>query len=136
MRANFTLTVKFINYTNPSGLCAECNTTLVNTTLNNIIPVCCNGQTEDCKNNNTSANTSCGTRFRWRLREYGDSLETRPEASNASIPVYSFNPCNMTDNCPFEKTSRTFEQGEMAFLGQSNPNDLTSSTTWTVSVTC
>ena len=41
VKADFTLTVQFINYTDPSGLCAECLTILGDVPLNNIVPVCC-----------------------------------------------------------------------------------------------
>ena len=138
VRADFTLIVDFTHYTNPSGLCAECVTRLSSVAnLGQIVPVCCEEHllTENC-NNDGSAGAGCSTRFRWRLREYGASLETRSEASNLDNPAYSFNPCVMfPDICPFEEMSRTFEQGERSFLGRSNPNYLTSSTPWMVSVT-
>ena len=86
------------------------------------------------QNCNSGVDASCDTRFRWRLREHGASLESRPVTIDVSIPAYNFNPCNMTLSiCPFKEISRTFEQGEMAFLGRSNPNDLTSSLPWLVS---
>ena len=133
MKADFTLTVKFINYTNPSGLCAECNTRLVNYTLDNIVPVCCDEiplRTENCNNDGESR---CDTRFRWILREYGGSLETRPEAANSVDPSYFFNPCGQSfATCPFSEMSRTFAQGDTAFLGRSNPFLASSTESWTV----
>ena len=134
MKAKFTLTVKYINYTNPSGLCAECNTTLVNDTLDNIVPVCCDEmplRTENCNNDGESR---CDTRFRWRLRKYGEFLETRPETVNQDYPAYFFNPCAQSiAMCPFNESSRTFEQGDTAFLGRSNPFLASSTASWTVS---
>ena len=136
VKADFTLTVKFINYTNPSGLCAECNTTLVNVnyTLDNIVPVCCNEmqlRTENCNNDKESR---CDTRFRWNVREYGGSLETRPEAASPEDPPYYFNPCGQSiAMCPFSEMSRTFEQGDTAFLGRPNPFLASSTESWTVS---
>ena len=127
--ADFTLTVKFINYTNPSGLCAECNTRLGEF----IVPVCCDEmplRTENCNNDGESR---CDTRFRWVLREYGGSLQTRPEAANPKDLAYFFNPCGQSiAMCPFSEMSRTFEQGDTAFLGRSNPFLVSSTESWTV----
>ena len=134
MKADFILTVKFINYTNPSGLCAECNTRLGGVPLNSIVPVCCDEtplRTENCNNDGESR---CDTRFRWILREYGGSLQTRP-GSGLSLTqrVYFFNPCAQAfAMCPFSEMSRTFEQGDTAFLGRSNPFLASSTESWTV----
>ena len=134
--AEFKLTVNFTHYTNPSGLCAECSTRLNLTfpNLDTIVPVCCDNSRMP-QNCNSGGDASCDTRFRWRLREHGASLETRPVTIDVSNLAYNFNPCGMIpDICPFEEISRTFEQGEVAFLGRSNPNDLTSSLPWLVSI--
>lgn len=132
--ANFTLTVKFTHYTNPSGLCAECHTRLNLTSPNpeSIVPVCCDetALTENCTN---TGNLSCDTRFRWILRAFGASLETRPASALPKEPsVFNYSPCGQISDCPFSEMSRSFEQGEMAFLGEPNPFLFNSSMPWTV----
>ena len=136
MKADFILTVSYINYTNPSGLCAECNTTLVNVnfTLDNIVPVCCDEMPLQAENCNNGGESRCNTRFRWILREYGGSLDTRPgSAMSDTQRVYFFNPCGQSfAMCPFNESSRTFEQGDTAFLGRSNPFLANTTKSWTV----
>ena len=137
--ANFTLTVNFTHYTNPSGLCAECSTRLNLTfpNLDTIVPVCCDetvsteNTTENCNN---TGNSSCDTRFRWTLREFGASFETRPASAILwETPVYNYSPCRKISDCPFSEMSRTFEQGETAFLGEPNPFLFSSLMPWAVS---
>ena len=130
MKADFILTVKFINYTNPSGLCAECNTRLGEF----IVPVCCDEMPLRTENCNNTGESRCDTRFHWVLREYGKALQTRPgSAMSETQRVYFFNPCGQSfAMCPFSETSRTFEQGDTAFLGSSNPFLADSTESWTV----
>ena len=135
MAAKFNLTVSFTHYTNPSGLCAECNTRLNLTfpNLDTIEPVCCDESvsTENCNN---TGNSSCDTRFRWILREFGASYETRPASALPGEPsVYNYSPCGRISDCPFSEMSQTFEQGETAFLGEPNPFLFSSSMPWAVS---
>ena len=135
----FILTVIFINYTNPTGLCAECETRLINvTSADQLVPVCC----DDRPFRNTSCNNTgeerCDTRFRWTIRPFGASLETRPVTiPNADNPPYFFTDCSISPStCPFNETSTTFGQGPAALLGV-KPNPLpvskTDFTVWTVS---
>ena len=135
----FNLTVSFINYTNPTGLCAECETRLINvTSADQLVPVCC----DDRPFRNTSCNNTgeerCDTRFRWTIRPFGASLETRPVTiPNADNPPYFFTDCSISPStCPFNETSTTFGQGPAALLGV-KPNPLpvskTDFTVWTVS---
>ena len=133
MEADFRLTVKFINYTNPSGLCAECNTRLNDTPLNDIVPVCCDEMTLQTDNCNNVGESRCDTRFRWVLREYGASLQERLEPENPDFPEYFFTPCGQSfAMCPFSEMSRTFEEGDIAFLGEPNPFLANSTNPWTV----
>ena len=135
VEADFRLTVKFINYTNPSGLCAECNTRLEDTPLNDIVPVCCDEMKLQTDNCNNVGESRCDTRFRWILREYGASLETRPGSlmSPGQQVYYYFSPCGQSfAMCPFSEMSRTFEEGDIAFLGRSNPFLVNSTNPWTV----
>ena len=128
----FNLTVSFINYTNPTGLCAECQTRLINvTSADQLVPVCC----DDRPFRNTSCNNTgeerCDTRFRWTIRPFGASLETRPSMG------YFFTDCTMSPStCPFSEMNTTFDQGPAALLGVT-PNPLpvskTNFTVWTVS---
>ena len=134
VKADFTLTVKFINYTNPSGLCAECLTRLGDVPLNSIVPVCCDETPLRTENCNNTGESRCDTRFRWLLREYGGSLETRPEAASTDNLLFYFNHCGQSSAvCPFSEMSLTFEQGDTAFLGERNPFLASSTTPWTVS---
>lgn len=126
------MTVKFINYTNPSGLCAECNKTLDEVGLANIVPACCErpSLTDACR---STVQERCETRFRWTLRGFGESLETRPVKKDEDS-AYFFNPCKFAyARCPFRETSQTFKESNIAFLGRANPNSLSSTSPWTVS---
>ena len=114
MIANFELTVKFINYTNPTGLCAECgNVTLVNvTSADQLTPVCCDESPFRSDNCNNTGEARCDTRFRWTIRPFNASLETIPNSS------YSFTDCDLSSaTCPFSEMSTTFSQGPTGFLG-------------------
>ena len=134
VKADYTLTVKFINYTNPSGLCAECLTRLGDVPLNDIVPVCCDEMPLRTDNCNNVRESRCDTRFRWILREYGGSLETRPETTSTSNTTHYFNSCGQSSAaCPFSEMSQTFEEGDMAFLGEPNPFLVTSTNPWRVS---
>ena len=129
MRAEFVLTVNFINYTNPTGLCAECETRLEDdTSADQLTPVCCD---ESPFRSDNCDNTRCDTRFRWTIRPFGASLETRPNSS------YSITDCNLPNAiCPFSETSTTFSQGPTGFLGvAANPLHVVprESSSWAVS---
>ena len=128
------LTVNFINYTNPTGLCAECLMRLDNvsyTSADQLTQVCCDDvpglfdpRFEICNN---TGEARCDTRFRWTTRPFGASLETRPPSG------YHFTDCSMSSTtCPFSEMSTTFSQGPTGFLGVAAnplpvvPNTLTS----------
>ncbi len=110
MCGEFTFSVNLVNYTNPTGLCAECQTVVGN--VASAQPVCCEDlplKSHDCDN---TGEKRCDTRFRWTLRPFGASLETRPNSS------YYFTDCTMSNStCPFSEVSTTFDQGPMGFLG-------------------
>ena len=136
VRAEFELTVNFINYTNPTGLCAECLTKLDNVTYasaDQLIPVCCDEpRTNSSDNCNNTGEARCDTRFRWTIRPFGASLETRPYNQDA----YYFTDCSMSSTtCPFSEMSTTFSQGPIGFLGvAANPLPVVSIlTSWSVS---
>ncbi len=136
--SEFILTVKLINYTNPTGLCAECQRPLNTSHPTDTIPVCCDEQPLKFGNCNNTGEERCDTRFRWIIRPFGASLETRPPSiPNADNPPYFFKDCTMsTSTCPFNEMSTTFGQGPTALLGVA-PNPLPVSSThftvWTVS---
>ena len=134
MRANFVLTVNFISYTNPTGLCAECLTGLDTvSSTDQVIPVCCDESTDRRDNCNNTGEARCDTRFRWTIRPFNASLETRPHSG------YYFTDCSMsTTTCPFSEMSTTFSQGPTGFLGvAANPFPVVSNTvtSWLVSNT-
>ena len=116
MKANFDFTVRFYEYWNPTGLCAECGT--------NGVPVCCDDPllTETCQNTGVFR---CDTRFRYILRPFNASLETAP---SDWISQY-FTPSLTNLN------HETFREGNGGFLGSPNPNNLTNTSTLTVSHT-
>ena len=142
MIANFELTVKFINYTNPTGLCAECGTRLEDvTSADQLTPVCCDESPFRSDNCDNTGEARCDTRFRWTMRRFGASLETRPVlVPSAAVPPYSFTNCTLPGaTCPFSEMSTTFGQGPTGFLGveanplpvEPKPNTFTS---WPVSI--
>ncbi len=126
VRANFVLTVNFINYTNPTGLCAECAVPLSNvTSADQLIPVCCDELPLRNTNCDILGPENCDTRFRWTIRPFGVSLESRPDTvHNATDAPYFFTDCTLSPTliCPFSEVSRTFLQDPLGFLGvASNP---------------
>ncbi|XP_064403395.1 uncharacterized protein LOC135348930 [Halichondria panicea] len=120
VRADFVLTVNLVNYTNPTGQCAECHPT-------ETIPVCCDELPFNFGNCDNTGEGRCDTRFRWTLRPFGTTLETRPSMG------YFFTDCAMSPStCPFNEISTTFGQGPAALLGVV-PNPLpVSSTDFTI----
>ncbi len=138
MRGDFVLTVNFINYTNPTGLCAECAVPLSDASADQLVPVCCDDLPLRNSNCDNTGEERCDTRFRWTIRPFGASLETRPPSApnTGSPPNYFFTHCPMSPSlfCPFSEVSRTFLQDPLGFLGvASNPLPVVSSTMWTVS---
>ncbi len=129
--------VNLVNYINPSGLCAECNTRLDQVaTADQLVPVCCDDEPVSAGNCNNTGDARCDTRFRWNIRPFGASLETRPvSVPNAARPPYFFTDCSESPGtCPFSEISATFSQGPTGFLGvRENPLNTQSVTTWTVS---
>ncbi len=107
------LLVNLVNYTNPTGLCAECHTPLYTSNLEGTIPVCCNELPYKDSNCTNTGDARCDTRFRWTIRPFGASLETRPEMGFAG-----FTDCTLSNTtCPFSEISATFSQGERGILG-------------------
>ncbi len=137
--SEFILTVNFINYTNPTGLCAECTVPLSDVaSADQLVPVCCDDRPFRNTNCNNTGEDRCDTRFRWIIRPFGESLETRPETIlNAVNPPYCFTDCSMSPStCPFSEMSTTFGQGPTALLGVTEnplPVSTTNFTAWTVS---
>ncbi len=123
MSGEFILTVNFINYTNPTGLCAECH---FDTAMG---PVCCDEVPTKSGNCINTGEEICDTRFRWTIRPFGATLGTRPNSS------YFFTDCAMSPStCPFSEMSTTFGQGPAALLGVTdNPLPSTSTLPLTVS---
>ena len=120
MRGEFILTANFINYTNPTGLYAECAIPLsLVTSADLLVPVCCDELPFSTGNCDNTGEERCDTRFRWTIRPFGASLETRPSViSNAVNPPYFFTNCSMSSStCPFSEMSTTFSQGPTALLG-------------------
>ena len=113
MQANFEFTVRFYEYWNPTGLCAECGT--------NGVPVCCDDPllTESCQNTGVFR---CDTRFRYILRPFNAPLETAP---NTGFPVFTPSLTNLNHE--------TFREGGGGFLASPNPNTHTNTSPWTVS---
>ncbi|XP_064403188.1 uncharacterized protein LOC135348781 isoform X2 [Halichondria panicea] len=123
----FILTVNLVNYTNPTGLCAECHETMP-------VPVCCDELPFISGNCNNTGEERCDTRFRWTIRPFGASLETRPLSDSENSP-YFFTDCAMSPStCPFSEMRTTFGSGPTALLGVT-PNPLpvskTDFTVWT-----
>ncbi len=145
VKGDFELLVNLINYTNPSGLCAECLTRLDQVTnATQLVPVCCNDEPISAGKCDNTGDTSCDTRFRWTIRPFGASLETRParattpSTENPPPPLYFFTDCTLSTNtCPFSEISATFSQGQTGFLGVTE-NPLVVSepdlATWRVSI--
>ncbi len=136
--SEFILTVNFINYTNPTGLCAECAVPLSDVaSADQLVPVCCDDRPFRNTNCDNTGEERCDTRFRWTIRPFGATLETRPTTIlNADNPPYFFTDCPMSSGtCPFSEMSTTFGQGPAALLGVTD-NPLPVSTTtfiaWTV----
>ena len=140
MGGEFILKVNFINYTNPTGLCAECQTRLDQvTSADQLVPVCCDDLPIVTTNCDNTGEERCDTRFRWTIRPFGASLETRPTAvpNPGNPPNYFFTDCSMSPStCPFSEMRTTFGQGPTALLGVTE-NPLPVSRTyfimWTVS---
>ncbi|XP_064403470.1 uncharacterized protein LOC135348970 isoform X2 [Halichondria panicea] len=124
VRSEFILTVNFINYTNPTGLCAECAVPLSHVaSADQLVPVCCDDQPFRNTNCDNTGEGRCDTRFRWTIRSFGASLETRPSMG------YNFTDCTISSStCPFSEMSTTFGQGPTALLGVT-PNPLPVSST-------
>ena len=139
MRAEFELTVNFINYTNPTGLCAECMSGLeAFDRADQLTPVCCDESPFRSDNCDNTGEARCDTRFRWAIRPFGASLETRPvSVPGAAVPPYYFTDCNLPNaTCPFSEMSTTFSQGPTGFLGVAVnplPVEPRTLTAWTVS---
>ncbi len=137
VKAEFILTVNLVNYTNPTGLCAECLFPLSDVaSADNLVPVCCDELPFTNTNCNNIGEERCDTRFRWTIRPFSASLEARPSAiQNADNPPYFFTDCSMSSStCPFSEMSSTFSQGSTALLGVTpNPLPVSDFTLWTVS---
>ncbi len=122
----FILTVNLVDYTNPTGLCAECHLTT------SFGPVCCDDLPFRKNNCDITGEERCDTRFRWTIRPFGATLETRPSTG------YYFTDCSMSPStCPFSEMSTTFGQGLAALLGVTENPLLVSRTDfimWTVSI--
>ncbi|XP_064403204.1 protein psiR-like isoform X3 [Halichondria panicea] len=119
----FILTVNLVNYTNPTGLCAECLSSLYTSYPNETILVCCDELPFSTANCDNTGEGRCDTRFHWTIRPFGASLETRPSMG------YFFTDCTMSPStCPFSETNTTFGQGPTALLGVT-PNPLSVSRT-------
>ena len=131
----FILEVNFINYTNPTGLCAECAIGLeAFDSADQLTPVCCDESPFRSDNCNNTGEARCDTRFRWTIRPFGASLETRPPtAPGAADPPYTFTDCTLPGaTCPFSEMSTTFGQGPTGFLGvTANPLQVVSPPTFT-----
>ncbi|XP_064403225.1 uncharacterized protein LOC135348804 isoform X1 [Halichondria panicea] len=124
VRTDFVLTVNLVNYTNPTGLYAERLFPLSSVrSADQLIPVCCNDRPFRNTNCNNTGEERCDTRFRWTIRPFGASLETRP-LNNPVNPPYFFTDCTISPStCPFSEMSTTFGQGPAALLGVT-PNPL------------
>ncbi len=138
MGGEFILKVNFIDYTNPTGLCAECQTRLNQvTSADQLVPVCCDELPFSTRNCDNTGEERCDTRFHWTIRSFGASLETRVTIPNAGNPSYFFTDCAISPGtCPFSEMSTTFGQGLTGLLGVTE-NPLPASkidfTIWTVS---
>ncbi|XP_064403834.1 variant-specific surface protein VSP4A1-like [Halichondria panicea] len=119
----FILTVNLVDYTNPTGLCAECQVK-AGVAQDQLVSVCCDDKPFKSRNCDNTGEERCDTRFRWTIRTFGASLETRPSMG------YSFTDCTMSPStCPFSEISTTFGQGPTALLGVT-PNPLPVSKTY------
>ncbi len=115
-----------------------CSTEWCNKCWPAIVPVCCDDRLLRNTNCNNTREESCDTRFRWTIRPFAASLETRPSnILNPGNPTnYFFTNCPTSPNsvCPFPQVSTTFPQGPLGFLGvAANPLPVVSGTMWTVS---
>ncbi len=129
IRCEYILSVNLVDYTNPTGLCAECQRIFHTSNLEELIPVCCDELPFKSGNCDNTGEKRCDTRFRWTIRPFGAPLETRPNSS------YYFTDCALSPStCPFSEISTTFGQGPAAILGVT-PNPLTvSNPNWKVSL--
>ncbi len=129
VRGDFVLIVNLVNYTNPSGLCAECQKPLNTSSIEGTIPVCCDEQRYISANCNNTGDARCDTRFRWTIRPFGASLETRPRSG-----YVGFTDCTLSPStCPFSEMSQLFSQGPGGILNVTdNPLVITSTHLWTV----
>ncbi len=139
MGGEFILTVNLVNYTNPTGLCAECQRQLTASYPTETIPVCCDELPFKSGNCDNTGEERCDTRFRWTIRTFRASLETRPTSMpNPEVPPIFFTDCTMSPStCPFNEMSTTFGQGPAALLGVTDnplPVSKTDFTVWTVSL--
>ena len=94
------------------------------TSADQLTPVCCDESPFRSDNCNNTGEARCDTRFRWTIRPFGASLETRPVSMpGAAVPPYSFTNCDPSGaTCPFSEMSTTFGQGPTGFLGvEANP---------------
>ena len=136
MCGEFILTVNLVNYTNPTGLCAECQNPLNTSHPTETIPVCCDELPYISVNCDNTGEERCDTRFRWTIRPFDASLETRP-LNDPVNPPYFFTDCTVSPStCPFSEMSTTFNQSLTALLGVTkNPLSVskTDLTAWTVS---
>ncbi len=134
MSGEFILTVNLVNYTNPTGLCAECHHDT------SFVPVCCDDLPTKSGNCDNTGEERCDTRFRWTIRPFGATLGTRPPSAPnpGNPPNYFFTDCTMsTSTCPFSEMSTTFGQGPTALLGVTeNPLPVSKPdfTMWMVSI--
>ncbi|XP_064403195.1 uncharacterized protein LOC135348787 isoform X1 [Halichondria panicea] len=130
----FILTVNLVNYTNPTGLCAECQNPLNTSHSTETIPVCCDELPYISVNCDNTGEERCDTRFRWTIRPFDASLETRP-LNDPVNPPYFFTDCTVSPStCPFSEMSTTFNQSLTALLGVTEnplPVSKTDLTAWT-----
>ncbi len=121
--------VNLVNYTNPSGLCAECQKPLNTSNIEGTILVCCDELPYKSSNCVNTGNQSCDTRFRWTIRPFGASLEMRPTSGYAGFTDCTLSP----STCPFSKMSQIFSQGLGGILNVTdNPLIITLKLSWTV----
>ncbi len=129
VRCDFMLFVNLVNYTNPTGLCAECLRPLNTSNPEGTIPVCCDEQPYKPGNCTNTGGASCDTRFRWTTRTFGATLETRPTSGYAGFTDCTLSP----STCPFNEMSQIFSQGPRGILNVTdNPLIVTSAHLWTV----
>ncbi len=120
-------------------VCWMCSSPLSDvTSADQLVPVCCDDRPIRNTNCNNTGEGRCDTRFRWTIRPFGASLETRPVTilNAVGTPPYYFTDCGLSGSiCPFSEMSTTFGQGQTGFLGvAANPLPVIPKTTlWTVS---